>query len=1346
MNISVYSISTFFILIATFALFALLVPKRKNKQVRAFLLLLHVFVIWQVIELIFRLFSLGDSFIILWRIVISAAVFYGPLLYRFSSAIIEEEMNKKTWISLNIIAVVISVLSLTTDLFASKLSEPESWGRNPMNGPLYFIFAIFLIATFVLIFFKFYQAYRQKKEQRKIIYSIALGLFLIIMAVVLTNFIPVLFAFNIPSLGGVFVLFLFLIMIRTMYIHQLFEINIKQIGLGKKLLLAFLFVSISSSFIFGFSAYFREKKNIEQSIYSEIEILVNEKGKWLEHYLEERKTDMRILGKNVVIRNMFNKKIKDDINYAKLEIKNKALEVSGQIELFLKEHSDMSVADLQEDPEFQKIAVQSVGTTGYTALTNYNSLVCRFHKNPDIVDMNLENLAEKLPDFWQIMKASQNGKVASGFYDWREQDGSIKQKYMYIAPLKISTSDGVYFSVAATTYLDDFDSSFQLMGEAESFLEEYRKAYGFENLFLIGADDRVWWEAEKVFGIGTNISNLGFDRKKFAINYEKSKSSQDVVIFNCACRSDEKLKIFAAIPIYNRFTGEFIGVIIEQFAYEQFSELMNTGKDTNKKEVVYLVDDGGDIMNNFDSGRTFFYSNVKELSNFKNCFKYRDLKGYGSLEHYVETQYYYGILGEEVLGTHFYIKELNWCLLLETSLKEARAPLAYLRIFFIGIGILITLLAILLSYLFSRSLISPILKLTKGAKELARKNFKYKININTRDELELLGKTINQAGEDLEKAEKDQKKYQSNLEGEIEAKTNQLKIILNNIQKDKDNLENQQKAMLNILEDASMSQVDLSNSKNTLEKKQKELEFIVSLSRDLSRANDFEQIADILYKHLNNIFDFKSTAFFVFSQAEKKVNIFRIYCNEKMENEIIFETKNRIKKFLLEEFKIRKKEVDSLISLDPRIFGKKPGILKINKKYKKRCFVLRHGSENLGIICFRTKDKISSENIDLLNASMLTVGVFVSGIMSSLKSQHSKTKSLVNSTSNGIIMFDEKGEINLINPAALNLAQSDDKNNDLSKIFEAVKETGENLEDKLNLCIKKGEVINLKEIKIGDKFVEILINPVKDDTGKIMGSAMVMHDITQIKQIDNMKTEFVSVASHQLRTPLTAIKLFTEMLMNEQVGKLKKDQKNYLDNIYQSTDRMVRLVNDLLNVSRIESGRLSIVPEPVFMENFISTIMSEAQPLAQAKKCKIEFLKPKKKLAEISIDKNLVRQVVHNLITNAIKYSREKGGFVKVELSEYNKSDILIKVSDNGIGIPRKLQDRMFQKFFRADNAVKTETEGTGLGLYVAKMIVETSGGKIWFESQENKGTTFYVTLPKKGMKEKKGEKGLSLS
>ena len=239
-----------------------------------------------------------------------------------------------------------------------------------------------------------------------------------------------------------------------------------------------------------------------------------------------------------------------------------------------------------------------------------------------------------------------------------------------------------------------------------------------------------------------------------------------------------------------------------------------------------------------------------------------------------------------------------------------------------------------------------------------------------------------------------------------------------------------------------------------------------------------------------------------------------------------------------------------------------------------------------------------------------------------------------------------------------------------------------------------------------------------------------------------MKTEFVSVASHQLRTPLGAIKLFTEMLVKKGEKTFDKKQKDYLDNIYQSTQRMVKLVNDLLNVSRIETGRLKIEPESIQMEDFIQSVIDEVEPLAKESKCHITFIKPKPKLQKIGIDYTLMRQVIYNFITNSIRYSSKKQCDIIVTLEQKGDSYIT-SVKDNGIGIPKKIQSRIFEKFFRADNARKVETEGSGLGMYVAKMIVEASGGKVWFESQENKGSTFHASLPSKGMKKKDGEKGL---
>jgi len=251
-----------------------------------------------------------------------------------------------------------------------------------------------------------------------------------------------------------------------------------------------------------------------------------------------------------------------------------------------------------------------------------------------------------------------------------------------------------------------------------------------------------------------------------------------------------------------------------------------------------------------------------------------------------------------------------------------------------------------------------------------------------------------------------------------------------------------------------------------------------------------------------------------------------------------------------------------------------------------------------------------------------------------------------------------------------------------------------------------------------------------------------------------MKTDFVSIASHQLRTPLTAINWYVEMLLSGDAGQLTQDQKSYLQEIEVGAKRMVALVNDLLNVSRIETGRLKIEPVPIDIVAFAKDVIHELMPWARAKSCTINLDVSHEPLSTIPIDASLMRQVMDNLLTNAIRYSsplKECDITLSLRLQNEEKindsstpsSSLVIAVSDKGIGIPKEVQPRIFEKFFRADNAVTSEARGSGLGLYLAKMIVEASGGEIWFESQEGEGTTFYVAIPVEGMHKKEGERGL---
>ena len=240
-------------------------------------------------------------------------------------------------------------------------------------------------------------------------------------------------------------------------------------------------------------------------------------------------------------------------------------------------------------------------------------------------------------------------------------------------------------------------------------------------------------------------------------------------------------------------------------------------------------------------------------------------------------------------------------------------------------------------------------------------------------------------------------------------------------------------------------------------------------------------------------------------------------------------------------------------------------------------------------------------------------------------------------------------------------------------------------------------------------------------------SYLIIQGFERLAEASRLKSEFVSIASHQLRTPLTGIKWAINLMMTGQVEKLPKEQLERLDTIKESNQRMINLVNDLLNVSRVEQGRLTLRPEKVSLEKLIQELIKEYALLAKANDIKI-FFEVEKNLPSILIDSQGIKLVLHNLIDNAIRYSRNKNQ-VKIRLSR-KKNLIRCEVEDNGVGIPDKDQKRIFQKFFRSENALKYQTEGTGLGLFIAKAILDASKGKIGFESQKDKGSTFWFELP----------------
>lgn len=274
----------------------------------------------------------------------------------------------------------------------------------------------------------------------------------------------------------------------------------------------------------------------------------------------------------------------------------------------------------------------------------------------------------------------------------------------------------------------------------------------------------------------------------------------------------------------------------------------------------------------------------------------------------------------------------------------------------------------------------------------------------------------------------------------------------------------------------------------------------------------------------------------------------------------------------------------------------------------------------------------------------------------------------------------------------------------------------------VSMVRKDGEIL-----AVSDSAAPIKVNDV------ITGCIVIFRDATLERRVDQMKSDFVSIASHQLRTPLTAVKWYAELLASELEQKGPAEHKELINEIVVSNQRMIMLVNDLLSVSRIEKDKNIVLNlTEIKLHDVVEEAVKENAAIISAQSVEVLNQVPEDLL--LNADKDKLFEVLKNLVNNGIKYSQQNG---KVEVSAELKSNegngknhVEIRVTDHGIGIPEHQKQEVFHKFFRADNATKLQTEGNGLGLYIVKSFVDAHKGNITFESEEGKGTTFVVTLP----------------
>ena len=375
-----------------------------------------------------------------------------------------------------------------------------------------------------------------------------------------------------------------------------------------------------------------------------------------------------------------------------------------------------------------------------------------------------------------------------------------------------------------------------------------------------------------------------------------------------------------------------------------------------------------------------------------------------------------------------------------------------------------------------------------------------------------------------------------------------------------------------------------------------------------------------------------------------------------------------------------------------------------------------------------TKVKMGEEELRSAQSALLNILEDTEEARQKAEEEKNKTQAIVTSFIDGLLVFDKSNLLVSINPQAerfLDIKAEKILGESISKLTKI-----KGLEGLVKILGKTIKKVFRKEWEIEEDFVlEVSTISLVAEKEKA-GTLVVLHDITREKIIERLKTEFVSISAHQLRTPLSAIKWTLRMLLDGDLGEITNQQREFLEKTYSSNERMISLINSLLNVTRIEEGRFLYRPVIGDIVKIVESVIETLRGEIKRKEIKLVFHKPKKPLPKVLVDVEKISLAIQNLMDNAIRYTLAKGK-VSVFLKQTN-GNIEFKIEDTGVGIPKSQEERIFGKFFRGTNVIRLDTQGSGLGLFITKNTIEAHGGRIWFESKEGQGTTFYFTLPVK--------------
>lgn len=540
---------------------------------------------------------------------------------------------------------------------------------------------------------------------------------------------------------------------------------------------------------------------------------------------------------------------------------------------------------------------------------------------------------------------------------------------------------------------------------------------------------------------------------------------------------------------------------------------------------------------------------------------------------------------------------------------------------------------------------------------------------------------------------------------------------------------------------------DLRKKELEMQRRMYEVSILKELGERIGYSLNIQKIVDVITGSLRRILPYATVSYMLLTE-EGRV-IFHCVLEESVNKKFVEDVKNRmIQAFAaLMAKEIRPEEIDESISGTITDESNKDGI----KSFFNIPVVINNQPVGLLNISSTQEGLYKEDEITILYTIMDQASTAVSKLENILTQEKGKLNSMVESMADGVFMVDTRNRLLVINPAAKEMLSITKHQPNMFDVLDA-------LSSKIDLRTKieesmKFDKLNIEEqLMIQDKVLRILISPVKDAENKALGAVVLFHDITKEKAVEKMREDFTSMMVHELRSPLTGIRSIANLLKEEKIKNEQKKYQEFIELIVTNSASMLDLVNDLLDVAKLEAGKFQILKKDTDIKQVVEQRIHSFESLAKENNLQLE-LKIDLDLPHAQADENKIGQVLNNFLSNAIKFTPKgkvvasafvlkKGEDLLSKVTglgmlwpgiktgkKYDSDQMFVAVTDSGIGIAQEEQDKLFNKFTQLQQTAASEKRGTGLGLVISKGIVEAHGGTIGLFSELGKGTTFYFIL-----------------